>query len=64
MADFWMTWVEGRQAPARQHLTEAAARAEAERLARLQGNVGQPVHVLRRIATCRAEAPAIWDKEG
>jgi len=60
---FFMTWVEGRQAPAKVHLTEALARAEAERLARLQDNVGQPVHVLKRVATCRAEAPAVWDKE-
>jgi len=64
MTDFWMVWVRGRQTPAKQHFDEASARLEAERLARLQENIGYPVHVLQRIATCRAEALAVWDLEG
>lgn len=45
--------VDGRSAPTHEHKTEAEARTEAERLARI--HVGRTVRVLRQVATVTAE---------
>jgi hypothetical protein len=55
---FWMVWREGGGSPQKQHLSEGAARAEADRLARIHR--GDRFHVLRAVASCRV-VEVQWD---
>lgn len=47
---FWMIWNPYGHAPTHKHITVESARAEAERLARL--NPGVTFYVLQAVATC------------
>ncbi len=48
---FWLIWNERGHAPTVRHETKAGAKAEAERLARM--NPGQQFHVMELVGTCR-----------
>lgn len=49
--NFWLIWNERGSTPTVRHETKASARAEAERLARM--NPGQSFHVLELVGTCK-----------
>lgn len=51
MGTFWLIWNEKGRVPTYKHATMASARAEAERLSRLQP--GDTFHVLQCVASCR-----------
>jgi hypothetical protein len=51
---FWMVWNEQGHAPTFKHITVESARAEAERLARL--NPGHQFHVLAALGHCSFNA--------
>ena len=51
MNTFWLIWNEKGRVPTYKHATMASARAEAERLSRLQP--GDTFHVLQCMASCR-----------
>jgi hypothetical protein len=55
MKKYWMVLVEGGRTPEFRHPSNAAAKIEAERLARL--NPGQVVCVLECVAMVRLDAP-------
>lgn len=54
---FWMVWNEQGHAPTYKHITLPAAKAEAERLARM--NPGQRFHVLAAMGSCEYN-PVSW----
>lgn len=61
MKRFWMVYVNGRQGSTQKHLSDTAAREEAERLARLPENRGRDVYLLRAVWACNIpETPVIW----
>lgn len=58
--EFWMVWRDNGHAPTRKHATEAEARSEAERLARV--NPGAELHVLQAFASCK-KLDVMWRGE-
>ncbi len=57
---FWLIWNERGGPPTVKHATKSEARAEAERLARM--NPGQTFHLLQLVGTCR-RVDVEWSNE-